>query len=62
MIKKTNVVPNKTKGGWDIIQSGSQRSSGHFATKQEAIDRARTISQNLNTKLIIHNIDGKKSQ
>ncbi|MBL6969850.1 MAG: DUF2188 domain-containing protein [Campylobacterales bacterium] len=59
--KSTHVVPNKEKGGWDIKQSGGQRSSGHFDTKKEATDRARTISQNQNTELTIHNKDGKIS-
>ena len=48
--KSTHVVPN-AEGGWDIKQSGGQRSSGHFDTKQEAVQRARTISQNQNTEL-----------
>lgn len=59
--KTTYVVPNKG-GGWDIKQSGGQRSSGHFETKQKAVDRARTISQNQSTELVIHNKDGRISQ
>jgi len=60
--KSTHVVPNKDKGGWDIKQSGGQRSSGHFNTKKEAVDKARAISQNQNTELTIHNKDGKIAQ
>jgi uncharacterized protein YdaT len=60
-IKSTHVVPNKDKGGWDIKQSGGQRSSGHFDTKKDAVDRARTISKNQNTELTMHNKDGKIS-
>ena len=56
--KSTHVVPN-AEGGWDIKQSGGQRSSGHFDTKQEAVQRARTISQNQNTELVVHNKDGR---
>lgn len=59
MAKSTHVVPNSQKGGWDIKQSGFQRSSGHFSTKQDAIDRARELSQNQRTELVIHNKDGK---
>ncbi|MFU9047989.1 DUF2188 domain-containing protein [Acinetobacter tibetensis] len=59
--KSTHVVPNKD-GGWDVKQSGGQRSSGHFDTKKEATDRARALSQNQNTELVIHNKDGKISQ
>ncbi len=58
--KSTHVVPN-AKGGWDIKQSDGQRSSGYFDTKQEAVQRARTISQNQNTELVVHNKDGRIS-
>lgn len=57
--KSTHVVPNSDKGGWDIKQSGGQKSSGHFDTKKEAVDRAREISINQKTELTIHNQDGK---
>lgn len=57
--KSTHVVPNKEKGGWDIKQSGGQRSSGHFDTQREAIDRARKISQNQRTELYVHNRKGQ---
>ena len=58
MTKSTHVVPN-VGGGWDIKQSGGERSSGHFGTKQEATNRARKISKNQETELVIHNKDGK---
>ncbi|MBY4678719.1 DUF2188 domain-containing protein [Marinobacterium arenosum] len=58
--KSTHVVPNPD-GGWDIQQSGGQRSSGHFDRKQDAVDRAREISQNQGTELVIHNKDGQIS-
>lgn len=57
MSKSIHVVPN-SDGGWDIKQSGGQRSSGHFDTKQKAVDRAREISRNQKTELVIHNKDG----
>jgi len=56
--KETHVVPNPD-GGWDIEQAGAQRSSGHFDTKQDAVDRARDISRNQKTELVVHNKDGK---
>lgn len=62
MAKSTHVVPNSKKGGWDIKQSGSDRSSGHFDTKQPAVDRALEISRNQKTELVIHNKDGKIAQ
>ncbi len=55
-----HVVPNPN-GGWDIRRGGSERSSGHFETKQDTVDRARQISRNQNTELVIHNRDGKIS-
>jgi uncharacterized protein YdaT len=62
MANSTHVVPNSDKGGWDIKQSGGDRSSGHFDTKKEAEDRARQISRNQETELVIHNKDGKISK
>lgn len=59
MAKSTHVVPNKERGGWDIKQSNGQKSSGHFDTKKDAVDRAREISKNQKTELTIHNKDGK---
>lgn len=59
MTKKSTHVISNSDGGWDIKQSGGQRSSGHFETKQEAVDRARTISLNQESELVIHNKDGK---
>lgn len=55
-----HVVPNKN-GGWDVRRGGSNRSSGHFNTKDEAVRRGREISQNAGTELKIHNLDGKIS-
>lgn len=57
--KSTHVVPNLKKGGWDIKQSNSERSSAHFDKKIDAIDRAREISRNYKTELYIHNKNGQ---
>ena len=56
--KSTHVVPSHN-GGWDIKQSGAQRSSGHFDKKSDAVDRAREISKNQKSELNVHNKDGK---
>lgn len=40
------VVQNKDRGGWDVKKENAQRSSGHFETQKEAIDRAREIVDN----------------
>ena len=58
--KTHHVVPNP-KGGWDIKRGGAPRSSGRFDTKREAVNRAREISRNQRTELIIHNRNGKIS-
>jgi uncharacterized protein YdaT len=62
MSRRTHHVVPATGGGWNVKRGGGQRSSGHFDTKQEAIDRAREISQNQKTELVIHNQNGRISQ
>ena len=53
-----HVVPN-ADGGWDVKKGRSSRASGHFDTKQEAIDAGREISRNQGTEFFIHGKDGK---
>lgn len=53
-----HVVPNPD-GGWDVKRGGAQKSSGHFDTKKQAVDAGRKISQNQNTELVIHGLNGK---
>jgi uncharacterized protein YdaT len=56
--KSHHVVHNKD-GGWDIKKGGAERASGHFDTQKEAIDKAREISQNQKSELVIHGRDGQ---
>lgn len=56
-----HVVPNPG-GGWDVKRGGSERASGHFDTKQQAVDQGRSISRNQGTELRIHNRDGRIAQ
>lgn len=56
--KTHHVVPN-SGGGWDVKRGGASRSSGHFDTKKEAVDRGREISRNQDTEFRIHNKDGR---
>jgi uncharacterized protein YdaT len=58
MRKEHHVVPNH-QGGWNVKRNNSDRASCHLDTKQEAIDRARDISRNQQTELVVHNKDGK---
>ena len=60
--KSTHVVPNSGKSGWDIRQSNAQRSSGFFNNKADAVNRAREISRNQQSELVIHNRNGRISQ
>ena len=60
-IRQHHVVPS-SEGGWKVKRNGSTRASEWYSTKQEAINRAREISRNQKTELIIHNKDGKISQ
>jgi hypothetical protein len=41
------VVPNKDRGGWDVVKEDHSRASAHTNTKKEAVDRAREIVENL---------------
>lgn len=41
------VVPNKERGGWDVVKENHERVSAHTDTKKEAVDRARAIVENL---------------
>lgn len=59
--KSHHVVPG-SGGGWNVKKGGGERASGHFDTKQTAVDRAREISRNQGSELVIHNRDGKISQ
>lgn len=59
--KEHHVVPNPG-GGWDVKRNGADRASGHFETKQEAVERGRQISRNQETEFIIHTRNGKISQ
>lgn len=53
-----HVVPNPD-GGWDVKRSGGEQPSHHFDTKQDAVDKARGISRNQETELVIHDKKGR---
>jgi len=40
------VVPNKDRGGWDVVKEDHQRASAHFNTQAEAIARSKEIVEN----------------
>lgn len=41
------VVPNKERGGWDVVKEDHERASAHTHLKRDAVDRAREIVDNL---------------
>lgn len=59
MPRKTHHIVPDPDGGWNVKRGGGQRASGHYATKQEAIDAGRIISRNQGTEMVIHGLDGR---
>lgn len=58
--KEHHVVHNKVEGGWDVKRNGAKRvSTSHSNTKAEAERKARVISTNQGTELVIHRVNGK---
>lgn len=55
--RNQHVVPRDD--GWAIRGAGAKRDTGHFDRKQDAVDRAREITQNQGTELVIHGRDGQ---
>ena len=56
------ILPNSSRGGWDIKRDGASRASGHYDTKREAIDAGRIMSRNQGTELAIHGRNGQIQQ
>lgn len=56
--KSHHVVPD-SEVGWNVKKGGSDRVSGHFDRKKDAIDAGREISRNQDTEFYIHGEDGK---
>lgn len=55
--RNQHVVPNGQD--WAIRGAGSSRATEILPTKAEAVGRAREISRNQGTELIVHGLDGK---
>ncbi|RHW45288.1 DUF2188 domain-containing protein [Bombilactobacillus bombi] len=56
---KNQHVLHDPNGGWYIKGEGNQKATLHTQNKQEAINKAREISQNQRSELFIHGMDGK---
>ena len=62
MARSSHHVVHNPNGGWDVKRGGAQRSSGHYSTKQEAVNAGRQISRNQGTEFVIHGMDGFSPQ
>lgn len=56
--KSHHVVPDPTRGGWNVKKGGSVRASRHFDTKQDAVSWGRTVSEKQGTEFVVHRKDG----
>ena len=53
-------VTKKTSGGWNVKKEGGIRSSGHFASKEQAVERGRTLARSTGLgQLKVHKENGK---
>ena len=59
MARYSHHVVHNPNGGWNVKRSGAQRSSGHFATKEQAVNAGRQISRNQGTEFVIHGMNGR---
>ncbi|MGH8784840.1 MAG: DUF2188 domain-containing protein [Cupriavidus necator] len=55
--RNQHVVPRDD--GWAVRGAGAKRDTGHFDRKQDAVDRAREISQNQGSELVVHGLNGQ---
>lgn len=58
MGKNQHVTPHPD-GGWQVKGQGNSRATLRTTTQKEAIDRARSISQNQGFELVIHRPNGQ---
>ena len=54
-----HVVPNTSRGGWDVKRNDAQRASIHTETKAEAVKAGRQISRNQGTEFVVHGLNGR---
>lgn len=59
--RNIHVVPNKSNGtlDWSVKRQGTQRSSGNYANKPDAISAARQIAINNRLELFEHGKNGQ---
>ena len=59
MPRQTHHIVPASNGGWNVKKGGSEKASGHYETKKEAITAGRIISRHQGTELIIHGMNGR---
>ena len=57
MGKNQHVTPHPA-GGWQVKGEGNSKATVRTCTQKEAIDRARAISKNQGSELVIHRLNG----
>ena len=57
MGKNQHVAPHPA-GGWQVKGEGNSKATVRTSTQREAIDRARAISRNQGSELVIHRPNG----
>lgn len=57
MGKNQHVTPHPA-GGWQVKGEGNSKATVRTSTQREAIDRARTISRNQGSELVIYRPNG----
>ncbi|WP_207668671.1 DUF2188 domain-containing protein [Harryflintia acetispora] len=58
MSKDQHVTPHPA-GGWQVKGAGNLRATVRTSTQKDAINVARTISQNQGSELVIHRPNGQ---
>lgn len=59
MGKKSEVHIVPRASGWATIRPGSDRATGTYQTREEAIRAGRKIAKDRGTELIVHGRDGR---
>ena len=57
MGKNQHVTPHPA-GGWQVKGEGNSKATVRTSTQKEAIDRARALSRNQGSELVIHRLNG----
>lgn len=55
---KKSTCNTPSAGGWQVKGEGNSKATVRTSTQKEAIDRARAISRNQGSELVIHRLNG----